>query len=559
MRSREEARSQIEGKTFDLCVIGGGATGAGCALEAQLRGLRTVLLEAQDFASAASGASTKLAHGGVRYLEQAVTSFDPARFHMVRQALRERWLMLRNAPYLARPIELLVPCFRWAEVLYFEAGMKLYDWIAGQSGIAPSHYVSRDESLKRLPLLKADGLRGTISYSDGQFDDVRYNVALVESCCGAGGLALNHGRVTGFECGAPGQAAEARKLAGARVLDELSQSAFVVRARAFVNATGAMSDSLRRLANPALANRLRPSKGVHVLFPLDGFNAGSALLVPKTEDRRVVFAIPWCGRLLVGTTETPASDDRLVHREEIEFLLRQINRYLRRPLKPEDVVSGFAGLRPLIGSADVESTSQLNRDHEVEADPVSGLISILGGKWTTYRAMAEDTINAVQQALGGKLSASPTAEYPLAGSDGYHANYWQSLVQGFAVEAEKALHLAAKFGSRAVEVLQLAKEREELRAPLVSGLPFMQAEVVFAIRHEMAATIEDVLARRLGLQLMGWRSAIMAAPVTAEHLARELGWSAERRRAAIEEYIASLNRFLEAAGLAPESRSAIGS
>jgi glycerol-3-phosphate dehydrogenase len=561
MHSRPEALSQIEGKTFDVCVIGGGATGAGCALDAQLRGLRTVLLEAHDFASAASGASTKLAHGGVRYLEQAVTKFDPERFRMVRVALRERLLMLRNAPYLARPIELLVPCLRWSEVLYFEAGMKIYDWIAGAAGIARSHYVSRDESVRRLPLLKADGLLGTISYSDGQFDDARYNVALVESFVAAGGMALNHATVTSFESAAVADpaATAAQKLTGARVRDELSLRTFVVRARVFVNATGAVSDSTRRLANPNLTKRLNPSKGVHALFPLENFSQGAALLVPKTDDGRVVFAIPWGGRLLVGTTETDSVDDKLVRREDIEFLLRQINRYLRRPLKLEEAVSGFAGLRPLIGTSDVQSTSELSRDHEVEVDSNSGLISILGGKWTTYRAMAEDTIDAVQHALGLKVSQCLTAEHGLAGSTGCYPELWEHLVRTFDVEAETARHLVGKYGSQAEQVLRIAHENEELRAPIVSGLPFIHAELVFVIRHEMASTIEDVLARRLGFQLMGWRSAIQAAPVTAEHLARELGWSAEQRGLAVEEYVARLNMFLEAAGLAAESPNIIRS
>src|SRR4030095_2821602 len=263
MKARPEALSDIAGKTFDVCVIGGGATGAGCALDAQLRGLNTVLVDGGDFASATSSASTKLIHGGVRYLQQAVTRLDLSQYRVVQRALRERSLMMRNAPFMARPFEFLIPCFSWFELLYYGSGMKLYDWISGKSSLLPSRFLSHTESLRRMPVLNAnDGLVGAIAYADGQFDDTRFNVSLVQTFSEAGGEALNHARVIGFDRGPDG------KIVAAQLEDSLTRRRFTLQARAFVNATGPFSDTVRALANPGLAHRLRLSKGVHILFPL---------------------------------------------------------------------------------------------------------------------------------------------------------------------------------------------------------------------------------------------------------------------------------------------------
>jgi len=550
MKGRPEALENIAGKTFDVCVIGGGATGAGCALDAQLRGLNTVLVDGGDFASATSSASTKLIHGGVRYLQQAVTRLDLSQYRVVKRALRERSLMMRNAPFLARPLELLIPCFSWFEFLYYGSGMKLYDWISGKSSLLPSRFLSRRESLRRMPMLAAgDGrLVGTIAYADGQFDDTRFNITLVRTFTEAGGEALNHARVIGFDKGPGG------KLVAAKLEDSLSRRRFTLQARAFVNATGPFSDTVRALANPGLAHRLRLSKGIHILFPLELFAGRDALVVPKTEDGRVLFAIPWLGRLLVGTTESESNlkAEMLVQRSEAEYLLRQLNPYLRAPLTLQQIVSGFAGLRPLVSSGANGETKRLIRDHEVELDPDSGLISILGGKWTTYRAMAEDTIDHVQRYLGASVIDSPTRHHPLCGSENYSADYWRTLMTGYRVSESSARHLAGKFGTRAPQVLQLAVEQPALMQPIIVGLAPLRAEIVFAIREEMAESIEDILARRIGLQVYDWRLAIQAAPVVAFHLAQELGWSPSETDHAVERYTSKVNRMLETIGLAPE-------
>ncbi len=545
MRSRPEAIQRIAGNRFDVCVIGGGATGAGCALDAQLRGLKTALVDGADFASAASSASTKLVHGGVRYLEQAVKKLDLGEYRMVQAALGERIHMLQNAPHLAHAAEFLVPVFSRAQALYYQAGMKMYDWIAGKDNLFPSRFLSREEALRRMPSLRAEGLHGVVSYSDGQFDDSRYDLCLVQTFVEAGGEALNYARVTGFAKDPAG------KLTAAKARDQVAGSEFTIEARMFVNATGPASDFIRQLASPDAHRRLRPSKGVHILFPLDEFQSADALLVPKTEDGRVIFAVPWQGRLLVGTTDDEATPETkmIVLREEAEYLLRQLNPYLAKPLRLEQIVSGLSGLRPLVAAGDGHGTKELIRDHEVEIDAGSGMISILGGKWTTHRLMAEDTINAVQRGLGKEVTPSTTKQHPLAGAAGFSAEYRKSLVKEYALGEATARHLAQKFGTRAPEVLALARADASLGRPLVEGLPHVCAEVVYAIRNEMAQTIEDILARRLGLQLFDWRKSIEAAPAVADLLAWELGWTGERRDEAVTNYTGKIRGFLGVLGL----------
>jgi glycerol-3-phosphate dehydrogenase len=548
MQSRRDAIRTIENGSFDVCVIGGGATGAGCALDSQLRGLHTVLLEGADFASATSSASTKIVHGGVRYLQEAFTEPDIHKLRLVKRALRERVLMLRNAPFLTRRLDFLVPCRSWLDLLYYGLGMKIYDGIAGRAVLFPSRYVSPNESRKRIPRLKSDRLRGTVAYSDGQFDDCRYGISLVGTFTGGGGEALNYARVVGFEREPSG------KLAAAVVEDQVGQERFVVRARAFVNATGPFADNVRDLATPGIQKRIRLSKGVHIVLPLNGFSNGDALLIPKTEDGRVIFAVPWLGRLLVGTTEDEATlqEELVVKRSEVEYLLRHLNQFLVEPFSLDQVMSGMAGLRPLVSSSDLREPKKLVRDDEVELDPASGLISILGGKWTTYRAMAQDTINAVQRYLGGPVTECRTRQYPLAGSEGYAPDYGETLATQYRISPEAARHLSQKFGTRSPSVLELTKENPELAFPILEGLAPIRAEVVYCVRHEMAISIEDILARRIGLQMLSWRDAIRAAPVVGALLAQDLGWSAAQMQEAVGQYVSKINRFLGAAGLAAD-------
>ena len=548
MKLRNQALQNAADREFDVCIIGGGATGAGCALDAQLRGLETVLVEAGDFASGSSTAATKLAHGGVRYLEEAVNDFDVQQYHLVETALRERIHMLRNAPHLAHTIEFLVPCFSYFDQFYYGLGMKMYDWISGKASLLPSRMLTREEALFRVPAMQSNRLTGAVAYGDGQFDDARYAMALVDTFDGLGGEALNYARVTAFERWSNG------KIAEAMVTDQISKRTFRISARSFVNATGPFSDVVRQLASPKTSLRMHPSKGSHILFPLDGFSEKDAILVPKTEDGRVIFAIPWNGRLLVGTTDTgyTAGEEMVVTRQEIEYLLRQLNPYLSSPLHADQVVSGYAGVRPLVGAKGVTETKKLIRDDEVEFDAESGLISILGGKWTTHRLMGEETIDKVQEYLGKARTPARTDDYPLNGATNYRWDYWQTLVTDFHLAPATAQHLAQKYGTAAPSILKLAESDPSLALPLVEGEAPIRAQVLHAVRNEMALTIEDILARRIGLQLFGWRLAIRATRVVAALLGRELGWSAAEEAAAVDQYVTKVNHMITLAGQSPE-------
>lgn len=551
MRLRAKELQEIEDQSFDVCVIGGGATGAGCALDARLRGLRTVLLEAGDFAGATSSAATKIIHGGVRYLEEAIKDVDPKEYHVVVRALHERVRMLNNAPHLTRQLQFLVPSYSWLNAAYLDIGLKIYDWLAGSASISPSKYVSREETLGRMPEMKQEGLIGSVEYADGQFDDSRYNLALVQTFSKAGGNALNHARVTAFGRD------EAGRLSSVAVKEQLTGKEFTVFAKVFVNATGPVSDSVRNLATPSLPRRMRLSKGAHILLPLDVFPSQDAMLIPKTDDGRVLFVLPWNGRLLVGTTEQEVNpeDELFVSREDVTFMLGQLNKYVEHPVEPSQIVSGFAGARPLVSSGEEENTKKLARDDVIEVDASSGLISIMGGKWTTHRAMAEDTINAVEKALGVEVTECKTREHLLHGGDGFSADLWINLMEVYPVSQETAQHLGAKFGSAAWDVLQLTRENRVLAEPILAGNPRIQAEVVYCVREELAATLEDVLARRIGQQFYSWRDAIHAAPVVGALMAKELAWSNEQTQSNVAGYINKVNRFLEQAGLQPETDS----
>jgi len=538
MKTRPEALRAIESRSFDVCVIGAGATGAGCALDAQLRGLQTVLLDAGDFAGATSGASTKLVHGGVRYLQQAVADFDLGQLQVVREALRERVLMLENAPYLAHRREFLVPCFSRYEVIYYALGLKLYDWFAGNARLAKSRVLTRPQATDLCPTLKSDRVCGAVAYQDGQFDDARYGITLVRTFTDAGGEAVNYLRVVGFEKDAGG------RIAAAIVEDSFTAVRSSIHARAFVNATGPFSDHVRSLATPGAPSRLVLSKGVHILLPIVG-DGTTALIIPKTEDGRVIFAIPWLGRLLVGTTdqEVPVDEEPEVSNEEAEYLLRHLNRYSTVQYSVDDIVSAFCGVRPLVRAKHARQTKKLIREHEVEADESSGLISILGGKWTTYRAMAEDTIDVVQKQLGLN-QASSTSQHRLAGVLGYHPDDWRLLASEHSLSEPTAKHLLEKFGGEAPAVLALAVENPELKSPIVTGATMIQVEIVYCARQEMSLTIEDVLARRIGLQLFSMQLSMGAAPVVAMYLARELGWSSNEKDRAVREYVNNLEHKL---------------
>jgi glycerol-3-phosphate dehydrogenase len=554
MKSRQTVVQGVAGKSFDVCVIGAGATGAGCALDARLRGLNVVLLDAGDFAGATSTTATKIIHGGVRYLEEAIKGLDAKEYHVVVRALHERVRMLDNAPHLTRKLEFLIPSYSWLNVAYLDIGLKMYDWLAGSARISPSKYVSREEALQAMPNLKQDGLIGGVEYADGQFDDARYDLALVETFDRNGGFALNYARVTSLTKDSAG------KLSGVQVTDQISKQNFSINAKVIVNATGPLADSIRRMAAPTLSTRMRLSKGAHVLLPLELFPTDIAMLIPKTDDGRVLFVVPWRGRLLVGTTETEVQpgDELYLNKEDVDFILGQLNKYLQTPVTPSQIVAGFAGARPLVAAGDAnEETKKLARDDVIEIEPSSGLISIMGGKWTTHRAMAEDTINAAEKALGRTPpEESPTRHHVLYGSENWNHDYWQELVKTYNVAPDIAHHLSAKFGTAAPNILNLAKADPSLGERIVLQHPLTRAEVTYVVREELAVTIEDVLARRTGVQFYSWRNARESAAGVAAILGKELGWSADQIKSAADAYVSHINRLLDLAGLPRETSGA---
>jgi glycerol-3-phosphate dehydrogenase len=488
-------------RTWDVIVIGGGATGLGTALDAATRGYRTLLLESRDFGHATSSRSTKLIHGGVRYLARGD-------FHLVREALHERGLLLRNAPHLVHGKEFIVPAFRWWERPYYGLGLKVYDWMAGRYGIGHSRIMGRSTVLGMLPTLKRDGLRGGISYRDGQFDDARLVVALLRSLLDHGGTALNYVAVTGLH-------KRDGKIVGVSARDEESGEELRASSRVVVNATGVFADSIRALDSSPSPPLVRPSQGTHLVLDRSFLPGTTALMIPRTDDGRVLFAIPWHDRVLLGTTDTPVSQtacDPVPLADEVDYLLTHIARYLERSPTDSDVLSRFAGLRPLVDAGSTGRTSRLSREHAVVVSE-SGLVTITGGKWTTYRRMAEDTVDRAVR-VGG-LPRRPCATATLR-------------LHGWPAESPGSAEWSDVYGSDLPDLERLLSERDDWGRPLHRRLPFRAGEVVWSARYELARTVEDVLARRLRALFLDARASVESAPAVAKLLAeefdRDAGW-----------------------------------
>jgi glycerol-3-phosphate dehydrogenase len=553
--NRKASLRRLHNETFDVCIIGGGATGTGCALDAQLRGLKTALIEKEDFGAETSSKSTKLVHGGVRYLEQAVKKLDWEQFKLVQKAQKERRTMLTLAPYLARPLPMLTPCFSWIESWYYAIGLKMYDWIAGATNLLPSRRLTKKQALEQIPSLASDQLYSAVLYYDGQLDDARYNVMLAKTADEAGVTVVNHLKAINFQRDQEG------KLSAVTVADQLSDEVFSIKARIFVNATGPFADSIRQMANVRVSPRMRVSKGAHVVLPRDCMPGETAMLIPKTEDGRVIFAIPWLDQLLVGTTDTEmhlTDGEPVLQTEEVAYLLKYLNRYLTIPATPEQVQSGFAGMRPLLQANPDAVTRELVRDHEVELDPVSGLISIMGGKWTTYRLMAQDTIDVVCKRLNVASVSASTAQHALSGAQGYTPDGWQELQTETGLAADVCRHWWKKYGMNAPLVAQLAQEIPGGSEVLVEGHSYRKAEVIYTIRHEMACTLRDVLARRLSLEMVDWQATRLAARETARLMAQELGWEEERTASEMAVYLEKLAHYqVIATGIVPPQTASV--
>ncbi|WP_347241626.1 FAD-dependent oxidoreductase [Thermus sp.] len=488
---------------LDLLVLGGGATGAGVLWEATLRGLKAALVEAGDFASGTSSRSTKLLHGGVRYLELALRRLDLRQLRLVVDALQERKVVMDLAPHLARPLTLVTPLFRPLEIPYYALGLKLYDLLAGKRRLAPSRYLPPDEVARLFPDLPRT--LGGVAYQDGQFADFRLNLALIFSALERGAVAVNHAEATALLL-------EGGRVRGAAVRDRLSGKEVEVLAKAVVNATGPLADRVRRLLDPDLPPLLTPSSGAHLAldYPLE-----AGLLIPRTKDGRVLFLLPYRGMALLGTTDLPAEPEPcpLPREEEVAYLLEEMRPYLGD--LSGRVRAAWSGLRPLVGKGE---TKLLVRDHHIEER--RGLYTLVGGKWTTFRLMALDLLERLAKDLGLALPPSSSHATPLLGA---------GPKPPLPLPEEQARHLYGTYGTLAPEVLALGERT------LLPGLPYLEGEVVWAVRRELARKPMDVLARRMGLAFLDQKRALEALPRVVDLMTPLLGWGEERKRVELEE------------------------
>jgi len=509
------ARIADAGRKWDFIVIGGGATGVGVALEAASRGYRIALLEQNDFSSGTSSRSTKLIHGGVRYLQQGNVA-------LVLEALKERGILRRNAPHLVHDLPFIVPTYDWWEGPFYGIGLKLYDMLAGKEGFGPSEILSKEETLEKIPTVETDGLRGGVIYHDGQFDDSRLVVNLAQTAAEQGGALVNYITVEKL-------IKKNDLMEGVIARDLESGREYELKSRAVINATGVFSDRIRRMDDPGTLPFMRPSQGVHIVLDRSFLPGKTAIMVPHTDDGRVLFAIPWHHRVLVGTTDTPVEDVSMAPLpmdHEIEFLLKHTARYLSKDPEPGDVLSMFAGLRPLVSAKQNLETATISREHTLSISR-SGLITIAGGKWTTYRKMAQETVD--QAIVLARLNHRPSVTETLQ-IHGYHhhADQFENLKD---------------YGTDALEIQRLVKNEPDWGAPLPGGT-IIRGEVIWAVKAEMARTVEDFLARRRRVLFLDARAAMNMAPAVAELMAAELKKDKNWQKTQIESFRKTALKYL---------------
>jgi len=503
---------------WDVIVIGGGATGLGTAVESATRGYKTLLLEQADFAKGTSSRSTKLVHGGVRYLAQGDIS-------LVLEALKERGLLRQNAPHLVRNQAFIIPTYEWWDGPFYTIGLKVYDMMSGKLGLGPSERVNTETVTKAIPNLKKEGLNGGVIYYDGQFDDARLAISLAQTLEDNRGTAINYCRVTAI------LKDEMGFVDGVKVLDAENNEVYEVRGKVVINATGVFADSIIQMDHPESKKTIVPSQGVHIVLDRKFLQGDTAIMIPKTADGRVLFAVPWHDKVVVGTTDTLMEEVSLEPRalpEEIDFILNTAGDYLVYRPKKSDVRSVFAGLRPLAAPEEEgEKTKEISRSHKITISP-TGLLSITGGKWTTYRKMGEDVIEKAILIGGFKEKPSVTANMPI---HGYAKNF----------DEADLLHY---YGSDRDKIKALTLKDKDLAEPLVEGFPYTKAEVVWAVREEMARTVEDFLARRSRFLLLDARKSMEAAPMVAKIIADELGFRRRWQREQVEKYTALAKGYI---------------
>ncbi len=501
---------QSHPREWDICIIGGGATGLGAAVDAASRGFKTILFEQYDFAKGTSSRSTKLVHGGVRYLQQG-------NIKLVMEALHERGILKKNAPHLVKNQSFIVPNYKWWEGPFYGIGLKVYDWMSGSLGLGPSQFLSKEETLERAPTLDAEGLKGGVLYHDGQFDDARLAINLAQTAVENDATLINY-------CEVKNLIKTNSKITGVHIRDTLNNKDQEIKAKAIINATGVFTDSILQMDNKKNEHIIAPSQGVHIVLDKEFLPGESAIMVPHTDDGRVLFAVPWHNKIIIGTTDTSVdnpSAEPVAMEEEINFILLQIGKYLTKIPTVTDIRSVFAGLRPLVKSSG-KKTAELSRDHLITVSD-SGLITITGGKWTTYRHMAEDVIDVAIEKSGLNNNKCITKTLKIHGAK-ETADYNAPLYY-FGTDVENINALIQKDGSLG-----------ELIHP---KLPYIKAEIIFAVQNEMCMTIEDALARRTRALFLDAEAAIQSAQKVAVIMANEMN----KDESWIKEQVASFNEL----------------
>jgi len=485
-----------QNKVWDVVIIGGGASGLGAAVDAASRGYNTLLLEKYDFAKGTSSRSTKLVHGGVRYLAQGDVS-------LVMEALKERGLLRQNAPHLVKNQKFIIPTYSWWSKPFYSVGLKVYDVMAGKLGLGPSVNISKEETLKAIPNIQDDELEGGVIYHDGQFDDSRLAINLAQTLIENGGTAINYCGVTGFTKNKKGV------ITGVTCTDDETNINYTIKAKVVVNATGVFTDDILAMDEPGKKKTVVPSQGVHIVLDSSFLQSESAIMIPRTKDGRVLFAVPWHGKVVVGTTDhlvEEASIEPRALEEEVEFIMSTAAQYLEKAPTRKDVKSIFAGLRPLAAPEEEgEKTKEISRSHKILVS-VSGLVTITGGKWTTYRAMAEDVINKASILGGLEEKKCVTEHMP---------------IHGYVKNVKRENHLYV-YGADIPELKQLIIKEPQLGEKLHADLPYLKAEVIWAVRKEMAITVDDVLSRRMRALFLDAKASIEMAPEVAELMAKEM-------------------------------------
>lgn len=573
-RSSDPQAADKDDAVYDMLVIGGGATGAGVALDAATRGLKVALIERDDFAAGTSSKSTKLVHGGVRYLEKAVWELDYSQYELVKEALKERKYFLQTAPHLSSWLPIMLPLDKWWKVPYYWAGTKFYDFLAGSEGIESSYFLTRSMALDAFPMLKKQGLVGALVYYDGAHNDSRMNVSIGMTAALYGATVVNHMEITSLIKDANGRlcGATAKDLVPTR--DGKPAPEVEIRARCIVNCTGPFTDGIRKLDDAKCQEIVSPAAGVHIVLPGFYSPANMGLIDPQTSDGRVVFFLPWQGNTIAGTTDDPSSitKDPIPDEKSIEWILNEIRHYLSPDItvRRGDVLAAWSGLRPLVKDPKAKNTEAIVRNHLVDISP-SGLVTCAGGKWTTYRQMSEECVDAAISEFklkthrvidaprvsgseeiddGADLDGScKTHQVRLIGAHGFSKNLFIHLIQHFGVETDVAKHLTESYGDRAWTVAALSNvtnKRFPARGERIHELyPFVDGEVRYAVRHEYAQSAIDVVARRTRLAFLNAQATLEVLPKVIDIMAEELKWDKRRQEYEWKDTV----KFLESMGL----------